>query len=217
MSKTVSIITKLTSSLGRRDEIPNQQLAKEIVSENNKNAISELVDTLKNKDKAIQNDCIKVLYEIGDSKPELISKYADTFISFLSHKNNRLQWGAMIALNTIALEAPKIIFSNITHILAVADKGSVITKDNTVKLLVKLCSIKEYSEDAFFLLNEQLLQSPLNQFPMYAELSFTIADKQTAPVLIKTLKSRLPMIEKESKRKRVEKVIQRLNTYISNP
>lgn len=211
MSMSESIITKLASSLGRRDETPNQQLAKQIVSENNKEAIRELVDMLNNKDKSIQNDCVKVLYEIGELRPELVSEYADTFISLLEHKNNRLQWGAMITLNTIALVVPEKVFSSISNILDAADNGSVITKDNAVKLLVKLCSIKEYSEETFFLLNEQLLQSPPNQFPMYAELASTIVNNINCPLLIKTLESRLPQIEKESKRNRVEKVLHKIH------
>ena len=57
------IIEKLASSLNRRDEVPNQGLAKEIVLSKNKKAIKELVKNLSYK-KAIQNVCIKVLYEI---------------------------------------------------------------------------------------------------------------------------------------------------------
>lgn len=211
MSEEKSVLSKLASSLGRRDEVPNQELARTLVAEDDKKAIKELIDSLGYKNKNIQQDCIKVLYEIGELKPELISEYADTFISLLIHKNNRLQWGAMKALNTIVLEVPKIIFNNITQVLDAADKGSVITKDNAVKLLIKLCSVGKYSEDAFSLLNEQLIQSPSNQFPMYAELALTVVDKKTSSILIKTLESRLPMINKESQKKRVEKVLRKLS------
>lgn len=212
MSEEKSVVFKLASSLGRKDEVPNQELARGLVAEDHKTAIKELIDNLGYKNKNIQQDCIKVLYEIGDLKPELISKYADTFMSLLGHKNNRLQWGAMKALNTIALEVPEIIFDNIAQILDAADKGSVITKDNAVKLLVKLCSVAKYSKDAFSLLNEQLIQSPSNQFPMYAELALTVVDGNTSSILIKTLESRLPMIKKESQKRRVEKVLRKLNS-----
>ena len=103
----MSVINKLASSLNRRDEVPNQALAKEIADDNNKKAVQELIDNLSNKSKDIQSDCIKVLYEIGERKPSLIAGFAKNFIELLDNKNNRLQWGAMTAINTIALVNPK--------------------------------------------------------------------------------------------------------------
>jgi len=107
----MTVINKLACSLKRRDETPNVKLAKKIVGEKDKGAIKELVNNLSNKNKNIQSDCIKVLYETGKLKPELISSYAEQFINLLDSKNNRLQWGAMIAIDTIVLENPEIIFS----------------------------------------------------------------------------------------------------------
>ncbi|WEK18142.1 MAG: hypothetical protein P0Y49_15225 [Candidatus Pedobacter colombiensis] len=165
----MTIINKLASSLNRKDEVPNQELARQIVTDNNPHAVKELVENLKNKNKDIQNDCIKVLYEIGELKPALIVGYAADFISLLDNKNNRLQWGAMTALHTITLENPGVIYASLAKIIVAADSGSVITKDYAVNILIRLCTIKEYADDAFSLLVEQLLNSPTNQLPMYAE------------------------------------------------
>lgn len=204
----MSVIEKLASSLGRRDEMPNQELAKHIVAENDDNAIRELVEHLNNKSRNIQSDCIKVLYEIGDINPALIAGYAKNFIALLDdHKNNRLQWGAMTAINAITLQNPKLVYEAISKIVAAADKGSVITKDNGVGILIQLCSIKAYAGDAFVLLNAQLLGSPVNQLPMYAEKAMPIINESNKAVFIKTLTARLGDIDKETKRKRVEKVI----------
>ena len=63
----MSIINKLSTSLNRRDELPNIKLAKEIADKNDKNAAKELIETLQNK--SLQNDCIKVIYEIGKGNP----------------------------------------------------------------------------------------------------------------------------------------------------
>ena len=165
----MSVISKLASSLNRRDELPNQELAKQIADNGDSKAIEELMTNLNNKNKDIQNDCIKVLYEIGERKPSLIADYAKTFVELLDHKNNRLQWGAMTAINTITLENPKVIYSALSKIIAAAGKGSVITKDYAVNILINLCSIKQYADSSFSLLIEQLLNSPINQLPMYAE------------------------------------------------
>ena len=204
----MNIIEKLAASLNRRDEMPNQELAKEIVLSKNKKAVKELVENLSNI-KAIQNDCIKVLYEIGKQDSRLIVDYVNEFVEQLDSKNNRLQWGAMTALGTIASERPKEIYAVLPAILNAADKGSVITKDHAVTILIKLCLIDDYSNSTFTLLIEQLLKSPTNQLPMYAERAMPVVNEKNKTLFLKTLTSRLDDIEKETKRKRIEKVIKR--------
>ena len=207
----MTVINKLATSLNRRDEVPNQELAKQIANNNDKKAVSELVENLNNKNKGIQSDCIKVIYEIGMLKPKLIADFTNELVTLLDNKNNRLQWGAMTALNAITNENPKTIYSARTKIIAVADKGSVITNDHCVGILIKLCGIKEYAEDAFLLLNERLINSPTNQLPMYAENALPIITDKNKAMFINTLTSRLGEIEKDTKRLRVEKVIKKVN------
>jgi len=202
----MSIIDKLATSLNRRDEVPNQELAKQIADTNNINAVKELVENLNNKGKGIQSDCIKTIYEIGAIKPKLIAGFANELITLLDSKNNRLQWGAMTALNCITNENSKAIHSALAKIIAVADKGSVITNDYCVAILIKLCAFKEYADDAFSLLNERLTICPTNQLPMYAENALPIITGKNKATFIKTLTARLSEIEKDTKRLRVEKV-----------
>lgn len=206
----MTIIDQLATSLNRRDEIPNQELAKQIAKNNDKKAVKELIDNLRNKNKDIQNDCIKVIYEIGAVKPNLVADFSKELIELLDNKNNRLQWGAMIALDTITNEIPKTIYKALGKIIDVADKGSVITNDHCVGILIKLCGRKEYAENAFSLLNERLKISPTNQLPMYAENALPIINEKNKATFIKTLSSRLVDIEKDTKRIRVEKVIKKL-------
>lgn len=206
----MTVLNKLATTLERRDEEPNIELAIQISEENDSSGIKELVENLSNKSKDIQNDCIKVLYEIGERKPALLIEYSDEFIKLLSHKNNRLQWGAMSALSSIVLEIPQTIFTALPTIISAGEKGSVITKDQVVNILIKLCSIVEYKERAFEYLIQQLQTRPTNQLPMYAERAMPIIDQQNKQMFIMTLKARLVEIEKETKRKRVEKVIKKL-------
>lgn len=206
----MGIIDKLATSLNRRDEVPNQELAREITASGDKKAVRELVENLSHKNKDIQHDCIKVLYEIGGEKPGLVAEYSDTFVALLTHKNNRLQWGAMAALDSMTQENPKAIFASLSQILAAADKGSVITKDHGVNILIQLAGMKDYTESAFPLLMEQLHTAPTNQLPMYAERALPVIDAGNKAIFTKTLAARLPDIEKESKRKRVEKILKKL-------
>ena len=207
----MSILNKLASALDRRDELPNEELAKQIADKNDNEAVKKLVANLSNKSKDIQNDCIKVLYEIGERKPALIAAYAKEFIDLLDSRNNRLQWGAMTAINTITLENPKLIYGSLSKIIAAADNGSVITKDHAVNILISLCSLKQYTENAFSLLIEQLLNSPTNQLPMYAEKAIPVINEKNKQLFVKALASRINDIGKETKRKRVEKVIKKFS------
>ncbi len=203
----MSVINQLASALGRRDEVPNQELAVKIASSKDKQGVKELVENLQAKSKDIQNDCIKVLYEIGAIEPKLISEYAPEFLALLKHKNNRLQWGGMAALDSIAQEKPDFIYESVPAILDAVSKGSVITMDGAVNIFIKLCGIPKYAENAFVVLLEVMQKAPTNQLPMYAERAMPIVNAQNKTRFISILSNRLNEIEKEPKRKRVEKVI----------
>ena len=207
----MSVISKLASSLNRKDEVPNQELAQQIIKSNNKKAIKELVVNLSNRDTKIQSDCIKVLYEIGEHEASLIAEYDEEFLALLENKNNRLVWGAMTALDCIASINPEAIYKNLGKILIAADKGSVITKDHGVNILIKLAANKNFTNKALTLLLDQLKTCATNQLPMYAENATTVITDKYKKDFIKVLTSRLDDIEKESKQKRVQKVIKKLS------
>jgi hypothetical protein len=65
-----SVFDRLASVLGRKDQAPNQELARELATDRNEHAIKELLENLFHETKAIQNDCIKVLYEVGALEPD---------------------------------------------------------------------------------------------------------------------------------------------------
>lgn len=207
----MNILLKLASALNRRDEEPNIALAKSIAKSKNKKAVRELVDSLSNKSKNIQNDCIKVLYEIGATAPDLIAEYHNTFIEQLQSKNNRMQWGAMTALHSITSEIPETIYKLLPKILSAAEKGSVITKDYAVNTIIELAKKKKYNPKVFPFLTEFLLKAATNQLPMYAEKAMVVINDKNKSQFIESLQLRLNDFEKETKRKRVEKVIAKLS------
>lgn len=207
----MSVLVELATALNRRDEVPNQELARRIVRDRNAAAVKELVQNLNHKNKGIQSDCVKVLYEIGESNPDLIAKYYKEFSKLLESKNNRLVWGAMTALDTIALKEPKSIFGMLSKILEVADgSGSVIARDHAVGILVKLGTLKPYKRDCLPLLIEQLISCPNNQFPMYVEMSVPVIDADNRKRFQQVMERRLPKLDKESQKKRVAKVLKKL-------
>jgi hypothetical protein len=206
----MSVIERLACSLGRRDEVPNQELAADVAARDDKNAVKELIENLAVKNKNIRHDCIKTLYEIGYLRPALIAEYYPNFFSLIDDKDNRMQWGGMTALSSIVSEKPKEIFASLRKIIDAADRGSVITRDHCVKILVALSSNEQYAGKTFPLLNEQLLTCPINQVPMYAENALPVIAAENKERFIKTLRLRLDEIEKDSARKRLEKIIKNL-------
>lgn len=210
MATPIDVLARLASSLGCRDQVLNQELAQEILQTGDTAAIQVLVDNLQHRQQAIRNDCIKVLYEIGAVQPALIADHTESLQVLLEGKNNRLQWGAMTALAYICRVRPAAIHALLPSILKAVDTSSVITRDQAVNILIELNGHPEFSETAFSLLIEQLLTCPTNQLPMYAERALlSISDTQGQPFR-EVLSNRLDEIEKESKRKRVEKVIRKV-------
>ncbi len=129
-------INKIAFHLNIRSEVPNQELAKELAETNNIEGIKEITEYLYDKNKSISSDCIKVLYEIGYIKPELITDYTDIFLQLLESKINRMIWGGMIALSTVAHLKADVIFKSIDFVLETIKKGSLITEVSGIKTLV---------------------------------------------------------------------------------
>lgn len=203
----MSVIRKLATSLGSRDEQPNIALANELARTKNKKHINEIVKHLSSEDRNIQSDCIKTLYELGYLEPQLIADYVMDFVAALDSKNNRIVWGAMIALSTITSVVPHDIFSSLPKIIDTADKGSVITNDACVEILVELGAISKYHSDVFDLLIERIRRAPVNQLPTYAEKTLALVNAHNKTTFIAILNRRLKDLEQASKKNRVEKVI----------
>ena len=208
----MSVLPQLATRLGRRDEEPNKQLAQHIADNGDTAAVEELVQLLQHKEKNIQSDSIKVLYEVGEKNPNLLAPHVQVFIQLLKSKNNRLVWGAMSALDAVATAKTDELYQNLTVILDAAARGSVITKDRANKILVQLARVPAYTPDALTLLIDQLKDAPLNQLPSYAEQTATVVTPSFKSELVRVLQVRLPEVEQESKRKRLEKVLKKLQS-----
>ncbi|MBL7772796.1 MAG: hypothetical protein JNM95_08045 [Chitinophagaceae bacterium] len=205
-----SILNKLACSLGRRDEQPNIEAAIWIASTKNAQAMKELISLLNDKRKEVQSDSIKAIYEAGERCPELLLPYAEVFIGLLSDKHNRLQWGGMTALCAVAPLIPTKVYKAVPILLEAAEKGTVITRDYAVNILVILGREKKYQKEMFLLLNEQLLHCPVNQLPSYAEKTATILTDKNKIVFLHTLQQRMVTLDIDTKRKRLEKLIRKI-------
>ena len=203
----MTIINQLASSLGQKGNDANIALAKRIAETENNNAIQELVKNLKNKDKKIQADCIKTLYETAYIKPDLIANYYVEFLELLSSKNNRLIWGGMIALATISDLKSKELFESIELISNTVNKGSVITVDAGVEIYAKLNKYSEFQDKVENLLTDLLWKCPVKQLPKYMEKSTISINEKNKEIYQKIINERKTECEKESQIKRLDKVL----------
>jgi hypothetical protein len=205
----MSVLDKLASALGRNDERPNVELAQALASKPDHKAIAELIEALSTGTTAQQNDAIKVLYELGDRAPELVTPHTDAFLALLNSKNNRNVWGAMQALDAVAQQNPDAVFAALPQILVAADRGSVIAKDKAMSILTQLASVGLASEVMPVFL-ARLETSVPNQFPMYAEFGALVMDDAHKDAFVSILLSRVGKLA-PAKRARVEKVLRKLS------
>ena len=203
----MSVLDKLASAQGRRDDIPNQELARELAQSRDEEAIRELVAHLHDRDRKIQSDCIKTLYEIGYLAPELIAPYVDDFLSLLHSRNNRLVWGGMIALATIAhLQAPAL-FEHRQEIQRAIDQGSVITVDRGIRALATVAAQDAaYRRELFPFLLAHLQTCRPKDLPARAEAVLIAVDEANQSAFIGTLQQRMPDMS-PSQARRLRKVM----------
>ncbi|MBC3759862.1 hypothetical protein H7U19_15725 [Hyunsoonleella sp. SJ7] len=206
----MNVINQLSSSQGQKGNDTNIALAKDIATTENNDAIRELVENLENKGKKIQADCIKTLYETAYIKPALIADYYSEFLGLLGSKNNRLVWGGMIALSTIADLKPKELFESIDLISDTVNKGSVITVDAGVQIFAKLNTYPEYQDKVENLLTDLLWNCPIKQLPQYMEKAAVSISKHNKEIYQRIITERKVECEKESQVKRLDKVLKQM-------
>jgi len=201
------MIELLACKLGRNDEVPNIELAEKLCESMDKKGIREISDGLHSDDQAVANDCIKVLYEIGQRKPELIAAFADDFITALASRNNRIVWGSMTALAYIAPLEPKALFGRLPEIVSAYERGSVITVDNSISVFAHLCKAGgEYEARIFPLLLGHLAKCRAKEIPQHAERIAVCIHTDNRETFTAALEARIDELS-DPQRKRVLKVI----------
>ena len=203
----MSVLSKLASAQGRKDEEPNKDLGRELVENHDIEGIREIAENLWNKDKRVQTDCLSVLEQVGLLEPELIENYVADFIELIFSKDNRLVWAAMINLALIADRKPQEIFEHYDDIVKVIEKGSVITKDNGIKTLAKIASTStEYKEVIVPYLMEQLRSCRSKSVPQYAESIRVAVNLDNQEQYLSILNERLDALSAAQQR-RVKKLL----------
>jgi hypothetical protein len=203
----MSVLNRIACFQGRRDEGPNQELARDLAEQGDREGIRELVANLHHADQNVRSDCLKTLYEVGYLRPELIADHAGEFLRLLRDRHNRMVWGAMLALSTIAPLRADDLFPHRAQIQAVMAEGSVITVDNGVKTLAALAAANAgYRDELFpYLLNHLATCRP-KDVPQHSEAILQAVDATHTDALIAVLEGRLDIMS-ASQAARVRRVM----------
>ncbi len=188
----MSVLNRIAAAQGRRDEAPNQALARELAEQSDQEGIRELVANLHHADQDLRSDCIKTLYEVGYLKPELVADYAGEFVRLLRDRHNRMVWGAMLALATIARLRASELYKHRQRIQDAMAEGSVITVDNGVKVLAAVAAADEaYRAELLPYLFHHLQTCRPKDVPQHAEAIVPAVDAAHADAFVTLLERRL--------------------------
>ena len=188
----MSVLNRIAHFQNRRDEVPNVELARDLAAKKDKAGIREIAENLWNKDKNIQADCIKVLYEVGAIEPKLIAGYTADFVKALKSKNNRLVWGGMTALAEVAKANPEAVFENLTEIKKAKEAGSVITVDNAIATLAfTAASNEKYNKVIFPYLLKHLSDCRPKEVAQHSEKTMPAVNSKNRDEFVKTLEKRM--------------------------
>ena len=172
--------------------------------------IREVAQGMQSGGQDMANDCVKVLYEIGQRNPDLIADYVDDFITGLSSKNNRIVWGCMCALACIAPIRADAVYARLAEVVAAYEAGSVITVDNSVTVFACLCKANRgYQAKIFPILLEHLAGCRAKEVPQHAERMAVCIDSENREAFIRALEERMGELS-ETQKGRLMKLIKRL-------
>ena len=210
----MSALDQIAHFQGRRDEVPNQELARRLADTRDTDGVREIAENLWHRDRRVQADCIKVLYEVGYLAPELVAPYAGEFLKLLRSRNNRLVWGGMIALSTVAELAADTLYPQRSEILKAMERGSVITVDGGVQALAGLAATSpERRRELLPALFEHLRTCRPKDVAQHSEKIAPAVDAEHADTFIQVLAARMEDLSK-AQVSRVNRVVRQVKERV---
>ncbi len=203
----MSVLQQLASARGVRGDGPNKALAERLARSGDREAVALLASHLGGRDRRIASDCIKVLYELGEKRPDLLAPHRDLFLSLLQSRNNRMIWGAMHALACIAQVDPASLVPSCATIAAAMDAGSVITRDHGMRVLAACAALPSHRRTVVPLILERLATAPDNQFPSYVERTAAVMTGKDRSAFLAIVEERVRAITSTARRSRIAKAL----------
>lgn len=189
----MTVLRKIAFYRNRRDEVPNQELAADLAKRADTQGTAEIAAHLWDPIQNVRSDCLKVLYEIGYLNPALIAPYTGEFLKLLEDKHNRMVWGAMIALGTVAGLAPKTIAPRTERIKELVYTGSVITVVWGVRVLAGVAASSPARKKKLYpFLLDYLEKSIPRDVPLHADSMLPLIGPRERKAFLARLRKREP-------------------------
>lgn len=206
----MSVLNRIAFFQNRRDETPNVLLGRELAESEDRAGLDEIAAHLHDPNPNIASDCLKVLYEAGYLRPELVAGYVGEFLALLDSRNNRLVWGAMIALGLIAPLQAERLFAERQKVIETMVNGSVITVDNGIQVLAGVASTSpQYSRELFPFLLNHLRTCRSKEVAQHGERIAIAVTPENRAEFTAVLEARLPGLA-DSQASRVRKLIRQV-------
>jgi len=208
----MSAIQKIAYYQGIRSEVPNQVLARELFNTRDVSGIQEIVNGLDQKEQSVCSDCLKVLYEIGYLDPTLIAPHVNRFLTLVNSKDNRMVWGAFIALATVASLKSDEISIQIPTLIEVFNKGSVITVVWGMRLFASLAAASSHHARILIPIMLHTLKTCLpRDIPTHAESMLPCISLDERDLVLEVLRSRFPQMS-PAQAARCKKVVRKIES-----
>jgi hypothetical protein len=137
------LLARLAGSMQRTDDMPNLELAAELVQHDDEGAVAILIGVLERHDLEHAGDCARVLCEVGTRSPDLLLKHAERLLSLCDESQKDVLPFTMFAFSPVAHRHAEALWDMrdlFWSALADLTQPADMAQAGAVKLLSALCA-----------------------------------------------------------------------------
>lgn len=137
------LLSRLAISVGRSDEMPNLELAADIVFADDVDAVSTLIAVIERHDDVHAPDAARVVAEVGTRAPELVLGHAERLIEMIDATRREMLPFTMLALSPVASKHAEALWPSrdlFWQALADLTQPAELAQAGAVRLLASLCA-----------------------------------------------------------------------------
>jgi len=137
------VLSRLAISVGRYDEMPNLELAADIVFADDTDAVSVLISVIERHDDLHASDASRVVAEVGTRAPDLLLAHSDRLLEMIDARRNEMLPYVMLALSPVASRYAEQLWTSrdmFWATLADLSQPADLAQGGAVKLLAAICA-----------------------------------------------------------------------------
>ena len=137
------LLARLAVSVGRSDEMPNLELAADLVFADDTDAVSALIAVIERHDDVHAPDAARVIAEVGTRAPDLLLGHADRLVEMIDASQKDMLPYTMLALSPVANRHAEALWASrdlFWQALADLTQPADLAQAGAVKLLASLCA-----------------------------------------------------------------------------